>query len=385
MVSVILQIFIHILLVFLMYFVIKYRYKSSNNNIIQLSKKTKKKLLKTFKPKTIVPQNFSKHVYPSIKYNFASFDFFSISNRYREEIKNTIAKYGIGACGPRGFFGTFPVHLSTEHAIAQLFNRPSAILYSNYYTAIQSVINCFCQNERHTVFYYSQCNEAIQEEIKRLSGESIEYNDLISLESKLKDNNVSKLVIAEQLTMKTGVFFDVEKLLELKKHYKFRLIVDVSLSYPMLFSKAENEFKNVDVVVGSLSHGYAGQGAFSCGESEIVEFQRLNGTGYTFSVSLSAFQTKLAECLILSKFDNAQLEKVNETAHNIIENIVSDRRSAMLLIKSRDVNKLHKLLALDGYLTGINEPFLRICLNVNHNDENIKELNELIKKYESKI
>jgi len=33
--------------------------------------------------------------------------------------RNTITKYGVGACGPRGFYGTIDVHLKLEDDLAR--------------------------------------------------------------------------------------------------------------------------------------------------------------------------------------------------------------------------------------------------------------------------
>lgn len=47
----------------------------------------------------------------------------------QEICRDTIKKYGVGACGPRGFYGTVDVHLELEHRLAhfmgtQVFVHP---------------------------------------------------------------------------------------------------------------------------------------------------------------------------------------------------------------------------------------------------------------------
>ena len=37
----------------------------------------------------------------------------------QEDCKATVAKYGVGACGPRGFYGTIDVHLNLEVNLMQ--------------------------------------------------------------------------------------------------------------------------------------------------------------------------------------------------------------------------------------------------------------------------
>lgn len=38
-------------------------------------------------------------------------------------------KYGVGSCGPRGFYGTFDVHLDLEKALAEFMGQEEGIIY----------------------------------------------------------------------------------------------------------------------------------------------------------------------------------------------------------------------------------------------------------------
>ena len=46
-----------------------------------------------------------------------------------------IRDYGVGSCGPRGFYGTFDAHIYLEEEIANFIGVDEAILY-RYCTAI---------------------------------------------------------------------------------------------------------------------------------------------------------------------------------------------------------------------------------------------------------
>ena len=52
--------------------------------------------------------------------NLLSGDFlgFSSDQKMQEAAQQTIEKYGVGSCGPRGFYGTFDVHLNLEVSTA---------------------------------------------------------------------------------------------------------------------------------------------------------------------------------------------------------------------------------------------------------------------------
>ena len=53
--------------------------------------------------------------------NLASFDFLGLSSdvRIKDIAKEALEFYGVGSCGPRGFYGTIDQHLFFEQAIAK--------------------------------------------------------------------------------------------------------------------------------------------------------------------------------------------------------------------------------------------------------------------------
>lgn len=57
--------------------------------------------------------------------------------------ERTINKYGVGACGPRGFYGTIDVHLHLEERVSRFLGTQSTILYSYDLATIPSVIPAF--------------------------------------------------------------------------------------------------------------------------------------------------------------------------------------------------------------------------------------------------
>ena len=63
--------------------------------------------------------------------NFGSYNFLNMimDKKQAGEANEAIKKYGIGSCGPRGFFGTFDAHLNLEKQISDFLGVQSAIIY----------------------------------------------------------------------------------------------------------------------------------------------------------------------------------------------------------------------------------------------------------------
>ena len=55
----------------------------------------------------------------------------------------TINKYGVGSCGPRGFYGTIDVHLDLEKCIADFMHTEESIIYAYDLATIPSVLPAF--------------------------------------------------------------------------------------------------------------------------------------------------------------------------------------------------------------------------------------------------
>lgn len=79
--------------------------------------------------------------------NLSSFNFLGMNGSKQMEIacRETIDRYGVGSCGPRGFYGSFDVHIHLEEAIADFVGNDEAILYSDSVACLASVIPAYCK------------------------------------------------------------------------------------------------------------------------------------------------------------------------------------------------------------------------------------------------
>ena len=98
--------------------------------------------------------------------------------------------------------------------------------------------------------------------------------------------------------MNTGEICDLPKLVELKQQYKYRLIVDESISLGSLGKTGRGvsehfgiETNNIDILTATMSNALGSNGGFCAGSKQISEHQRLSGQAYTFSASLPAMLT----------------------------------------------------------------------------------------------
>ena len=108
--------------------------------------------------------------------------------RLKDKAVKTIQKYGVGSCGPRGFYGTIDVHLDLEQRLAKYFNVEEGIIYSYGFSTIASAIPAYSKRG-DIIFADEGVHFAIQKGIvaSRSDVRYFKHNDLDDL-GKLKNN-----------------------------------------------------------------------------------------------------------------------------------------------------------------------------------------------------
>ncbi|ORY52863.1 serine palmitoyltransferase [Rhizoclosmatium globosum] len=238
--------------------------------------------------------------------NFASNNFIGVMNS--ESIKDkaigALHKYGVGSCGPPGFYGTLDVHMELEQAIARFLGVESSIIYSQGFSTVSSVIPAF--SKRSDILVVDDaCGMAILKgvELSRSIVKFYRHNDMKDLENVLKKINEStkkkpltrRFIITEGVFQAHGDMCNLPVIMALKEQYKYRLILEDSLGFgcvgqtgrgtPEHFGIAPAD---VDIYCATMANSLSSSGGFCAGRKEIVEHQRLSGLAYTFSASLPA-------------------------------------------------------------------------------------------------
>ncbi|KAI0703052.1 serine palmitoyltransferase [Cytidiella melzeri] len=238
--------------------------------------------------------------------NLASYNFTGLAGNemIKEKSIEALEKYGLGSCGPPGFYGTQDVHIKLEEDIADFLGTESAIIYSQAFSTISSVIPAFCK--RGDVIVADRgVNFAIQKglQISRCTIRWYDHNDMNSLEQVLESTEkerrkkkgplTRRFIVTEGVFDHDGTMSDLPKLVELKYKYKYRLILDESVSFGSVgrTGRGLTELYNVpalqvDMLVGSLANGLTACGGFCAGTRVVVNHQRINGTSFVFSASM---------------------------------------------------------------------------------------------------
>lgn len=262
--------------------------------------------------------------------NLASYNFYNfVSNEnLKERAIQTLRTYGVGPCGPPGFYGTQDVHVKIEADIAAFLGTTACIIYAQSFSTISNVIPAF--SKRGDIIVADKAvNYSIRKgiQISRSAVRWYEHNDMEDLQRVLakvtkeqaKKPLTRRFIITEGLFENVGDMVDLPKIvsgiirpessmtlianlqIELKLKYKFRLILDETWSFGVLGRTGRGvtehqhvDAAEVDMIVGAMAGPLSAAGGFCAGSDEVVEHQRLSASSYTFSAALPAISAVTA-------------------------------------------------------------------------------------------
>ena len=364
--------------------------------------------------------------------NLATYDFLGMANNPKVSLVaiNALRKHGVGACGPPGFYGTIDAHLDLEKELARFIGTDEAIIYSQAFSAVSSVIPAF--SKRGDILI---CDESIDFALQKgvqISRSNVKYYkhndmkdlervlDLVVKEYKKKNKPLNRrFIVFEGLSQNEGDIAPLPEILRLKSKYKFRLIADESISFGVLGKRGAGitdyfgvDPREVDIIISSMANCLGSSGGFCAGSHEVIDHQRLSGVAYCFSAALPAMLARSAiESLHVLEEAPEILDKLRknvETFRNIICSkardfeVLGDVESPLLHLRFRapvDSREKEELLlqavvqfaARDSVLITrskfvwdqemkLSRPSIRVCISAQHTAREMERAAAAIQK-----
>lgn len=162
--------------------------------------------------------------------DLATHDYLGLARRPEctEAAIEAAKQYGVGSCGPRGFFGTVDVHVELEKSLAAFLETEEAVLYSYGYATISSAIPAYAK-PADVIFVDENVNFAIQQGMLAARSKVFyfKHNEILDLQRLLvqqrvddakrgiKENSYSRFIIVEGLYANTGDLCPLPQLVSL--------------------------------------------------------------------------------------------------------------------------------------------------------------------------
>ncbi|AES59397.2 long chain base biosynthesis protein 1a [Medicago truncatula] len=196
--------------------------------------------------------------------NFASANYLGLIGHQKllDSCSSALEKYGVGSCGPRGFYGTIDVHLDCEGRISKFLGTPDSILYSYGLSTMFSAIPAFSKKGDIIV-----ADEGVHWGIQNglyLSRSTVVYfkhNNMDSLRETLENitsiykrtKNLRRYIVIEALYQNSGQIAPLDEIIKLKEKYCFRILLDESNSFGVLGSSGRGLTEHYGVPVCRVS------------------------------------------------------------------------------------------------------------------------------------
>ena len=203
--------------------------------------------------------------------------------------------FGTGCSGSRFLNGTTVGHIEMEKELAEFLNKEDCVTMSTGFQTNLGVISALCG--RGDVVVCDKENHASIYDAIRLSYADMvrfKHADMEDLEEKLKNIPAEKgiLIVTDGVFSMGGDICNLPKLVELKKKYGARLMVDDAHGLGILGAHGRGTAEyfdlesEVDVIAGTFSKSLASLGGYCAGDRKIIDYIRHNSRPFIFSASI---------------------------------------------------------------------------------------------------
>jgi glycine C-acetyltransferase len=202
--------------------------------------------------------------------------------------------------GARMMSGDTKYHEALEQGLATHVHKESGYLLNFGYQGILSVIDAMV-DRRDVIVYDKDCHACIMDAIRMHLGErfAFEHNDAASCDRQLAKATVAAersgggiLVITEGVFGMRGEQGCLKEIVNLKRKYEFRLLVDDAHGFGTLgetgagAGEAQGVQDQIDLYFSTFAKSMATIGAFIAGQKEIITYLRYTMRSQIFAKSL---------------------------------------------------------------------------------------------------
>lgn len=211
------------------------------------------------------------------------------------------ARYGLAApMGARMMSGNSINHLQLEAELADFVKKEDTMLLNYGYQGICSAIDALV-DRKDVIVYDAESHASIIDGVRLHIGKRYVYahNNMENLEKQLEratklatEQGGGILLITEGVFGMSGNMGDLKGIVELKKKYKFRLLVDDAHGFGTMghsgagVGEEQGVQDQIDLYFSTFAKSMAGIGAFIAGDKHILKYLRYTVRSQIYAKSL---------------------------------------------------------------------------------------------------
>lgn len=223
----------------------------------------------------------------------------STDPRVKEAAIKAVEKFGSSCSGSRFLNGTLELHEELETKLAAFFRKEAAIVFSTGFQTNQGTIAPLVGRD-DLVFIDRGDHASILDGVDLSAAERkrFRHNDPADLERLLAaaardKKDAAKLIIVDGVFSMEGDIAPLPKIVELKKRYAARLMVDDAHGAGVLGKNGRGTGEHfdleddVDLVMTTFSKSFASLGGVICGPKKVLDWIKHKSRALIFSASMT--------------------------------------------------------------------------------------------------
>ena len=245
---------------------------------------------------------------------------------------------GAGAGGTRNISGTTHYHVALEHELANLHNKPSALLYSSAYVAnewtliaLRKIVSNICylsDSKNHASLIQGVKNSGAPKYI-------FEHNNLEQLEQQLKEvregSGMVPCIVFESVYSMEGFVSKIQEILELAQKYQAMTYIDEVHAVGLYGEQGGGYVQklgledHVDFINGTLGKAFGVQGGYIAGNKTAIDAIRSVASGFIFTTSISPVICAGALAAIKYLKDHNELRVAHQERASKLKQLLRDQ------------------------------------------------------------
>lgn len=187
-----------------------------------------------------------------------------------------------------------------EAELSEFVGKEDTMLLNYGYQGIMSIIDAL-MNRHDVIVYDSECHASIVDGVRLHQGKRFVFphNDIENLKKQLdratkivEESKGAILVITEGVFGMAGDMGNLKDIVELKKKYQFRLLIDDAHGFGTMgktgagAGEEQGVQDQIDLYFSTFAKSMAGIGAFVSGPEKVLEYLRYNTRSQIFAKTL---------------------------------------------------------------------------------------------------